>query len=1172
MFLTAAFVLPFARQVHAEETLLIKWKDGPQSAAAAEGNGQIGSKVVRNLIALGWQQVSLPPGMTLGSGLQAYRQNQDVLSVEPDSPVTLGPSPKTIRPSETGPLRGLASVGTTPRPNDPRYGEQWYLPKIGAGTAWRTTTGGTNVVVAVIDTGVDYTHPDLAANMWRNPGETGTDANGKDKATNGIDDDDNGYIDDVHGVDVQTGRGDPMDTGVYAEYPNEVVYHGTACAGAIAAVGNNGTGIAGVNWTARIMAIRFNAGDNVTISASARLSAAAAAYDYVIQMKRRGVNVRVTSNSYSGDNYSEIQRDAMAIAGKEGILALCSAGNLSSDMNAVARFPASYNLPTVMAIAASNESDELSGVSNFGNSSVALAAPGPNFLTTTKPSTYYFTGGTSFAAPLVAGSAALLLSVRPDLTVDELKAALLGSVDPATALRGKVISNGRLNIGRAIQYLTNTNPAAIVIGASPSGARAVSNAPIQITFNRPMNRASVEESLQIQPQVTSAFTWSNDDRTVTLAHDSPLDTTKTYTVRVLGTAQDQSGGTLDGDFDRLMEGSPADDRVWTFRFPIANDDFENRQLLAGSSGSIQSSNLLASPQVLEPLHVDGGVSEPIGSVWYRWTPPGAGGWYTFDLTQGTTFNSWIDIFTGDQLGQLVPVIGNDDYRGSEGSRASFFAAAGNNYAISVSRRGFEQDRRGPDQEAHFTLAWYPTPPPGFASDPFLPKAASPGARILLTGTNFTGATGVLIHGVGVEFERAAPEFIDLKLTAIVPPGVSSGTITVLTPHGTVTSSEPFTVLLPDLDPPSLMRVNALAATTAGQASIVTVFFDENLEQASAETLSNYAVNDGAIPIATATLRSDFRSVTLTTGALTTGIDYRLTLRNVADRAPSRNAIATLTRSFQATSLVLHLSFDDPNAPGADLTGNSRDASSIGGATPTTGKDQTHALSFDGVTDYLRVEYTPALGITGDITLAAWVKRESFNEYRVIVAKTQGLNFWDYDLYFVAGANVLAFWSDQQRPQEVTSSGTVADKNWNHVAVTRRGGSVTFYINGVSAGTATVTGKMADNGYPLLIGTDDLLRGLTMFKGQIDDVRIYNQALTGTEVRNLSIPSLWMGREGGDTVLRWRGVGSALILEVAENLVGGPWSAVTGGRSTEAGETKVLITPSSESRFYRLKRN
>jgi Concanavalin A-like lectin/glucanases superfamily len=246
-----------------------------------------------------------------------------------------------------------------------------------------------------------------------------------------------------------------------------------------------------------------------------------------------------------------------------------------------------------------------------------------------------------------------------------------------------------------------------------------------------------------------------------------------------------------------------------------------------------------------------------------------------------------------------------------------------------------------------------------------------------------------------------------------------------------------------------------------------------------------------------------------------------------------------------------LSFDDPNSPGSDYTGNSKDASLIGGATPTTGKDQTHALSFDGVDDYLKVEYTPALGITGDITLAAWVKRESLNEYRVIAAKSSGWGFWDYDFYFVDGANVLAFWSDKQSPQEVISSASVGDRNWNHVAVTRRGGSVTFYINGVSAGTASVSGKMPDNSYPLLIGTDNLARGKTQFKGQIDDVRLYNQALTGTEVRNLAMPSLWLGRE---------------------SLVGGPWSAVTGGRSTEAGETKVPITPSSERRFYRLKRN
>src|SRR5258708_37538003 len=128
----------------------------------------------------------------------------------------------------------------------PKSNAQWDLKKIGMTNAWAITTGSSNVVIAILDTGVDYNHEDLAANMWRNPGETGLDANGHDKATNGIDDDNDGYLDDVYGIDAVSGTGDPMDLGIFVP-PNAPFYHGTFCAGIIGAAGNNGEGIAGLN-------------------------------------------------------------------------------------------------------------------------------------------------------------------------------------------------------------------------------------------------------------------------------------------------------------------------------------------------------------------------------------------------------------------------------------------------------------------------------------------------------------------------------------------------------------------------------------------------------------------------------------------------------------------------------------------------------------------------------------------------------------------------------------------------------------------------------------------------------------------------------------------------------------------------------------------------------------
>lgn len=160
--------------------LLVRWKEAPTSAAAAAGNARIGSSVVRDLSALGWQQVALPARMSVREGSTAYAKLEAVTAVEPDYPLAINP-PVSALPAPAPRAIGLQSA----TPNDPRYSAQWYLAKIGAPGAWAVTTGSTNIVVAILDTGVGYTHPDLEPNMWRNPGETGLDASGRDKATNG---------------------------------------------------------------------------------------------------------------------------------------------------------------------------------------------------------------------------------------------------------------------------------------------------------------------------------------------------------------------------------------------------------------------------------------------------------------------------------------------------------------------------------------------------------------------------------------------------------------------------------------------------------------------------------------------------------------------------------------------------------------------------------------------------------------------------------------------------------------------------------------------------------------------------------------------------------------------------------------------------------------------------
>jgi len=512
-----------------------------------------------------------------------------------------------------------------------------------------------------------------------------------------------------------------------------------------------------------------------------------AAFDYVVLMKRRGVNIRVTSNSY-GTNprsaFSQALKDAIDAAGEEGVLNVFAVGNDGLDADVVLRYPAKYDSPSIVTVAASDPFDNLASFSDYGRTSVDLAAPGVDIAGPWGPATNSYTtgkNGGSFACPLVAGAAALLLASNPSLTVNELKAALFGSVTPSAGLKGKVATNGRLNLARTLEYLTNANPPAIIITAFPGGQRTPTNAPIQVTFNRPMNRVSVESNFLINPPISGAFDWAADSRSFAFHHDGPFDSSTNYTARILGTAQDDAGGTLDGDFDRIQEGSPSDDFVWTFRFPIANDDFASAQWLAGAAGSVAANNLYASTELDEPFYAR--------TLWYHWSPPEPGGWFTFDLRTGTTFDSRLAIYTGDRLDGLLAVIENDNYGSGLGSRVSFEALSGTNYSIVVaSKSAFDTNQAG-----NFRLTWYPTPPPLVTA--FSPASAYSGQKVTFNGTNFTGATRVLFNGVpSVPGYATNATFLDLTLTATVPSDATTGPITIETPHGNVTTVSNFTVL------------------------------------------------------------------------------------------------------------------------------------------------------------------------------------------------------------------------------------------------------------------------------------------------------------------------------------------------------------------------------------------
>lgn len=325
---------------------------------------------------------------------------------------------------------------------------------ISAPEAWDRSTGSENVVVGVIDSGIDYTHPDLASNIWNNPGEMGTDSVGNDRATNGIDDDGNGLVDDVHGWDFYNDDNDPMDDNS----------HGTHAAGTIGAVGDNGLGITGVSWTVRLAAIKF-----LGASGSGLVSDGIDSIYY-----STSIGVDLTSNSWGSSGYTQALFDAVEDANSSGILFVAAAGNSATAQPA---YPAGLENLNVLSVAATDSNDRLASFSNYGLPHVDLAAPGvlifstlPQFM---EPD-YGFKSGTSMACPHVAGAAALLKSAVPSMTHLEIRNRLLETVDSIPSLANRVVSSGRLNVAAAIDELSEEPEFGItrieVVNESPSSS------------------------------------------------------------------------------------------------------------------------------------------------------------------------------------------------------------------------------------------------------------------------------------------------------------------------------------------------------------------------------------------------------------------------------------------------------------------------------------------------------------------------------------------------------------------------------------------------------------------------------------------------------------------------------------------------------------------------------
>jgi subtilisin family serine protease/uncharacterized membrane protein len=335
-------------------------------------------------------------------------------------------------------------------PNDPRLPELWGMPQIHAPDAWDISTGSTDVVVAVIDTGIDYSHPDLAANIWSAPSAFTVQVGG-------------GAITcaaGTHGFNAITRTCDPMDDHD----------HGTHVAGTIGGVGHNGTGVVGVNWTTRMIGVKF-----LDSQGSGTIADAIDAIAFAIEAKRAfsatgGANIRVLSNSWGGGGFSQAMLDEINAANQEDMLFVAAAGNSSFNNDVLPTYPAGYQAPNVIAVGATTPNDDLAWFSNYGRLSVHLGAPGDGILSTTVGNTYQTFSGTSMATPHVSGAAALVLA-RCSYDTAALKDALIGTVEGAPSLAPYTITGGRLDVNSAIHSCLGPPPTPTNVQATYGDAR-----------------------------------------------------------------------------------------------------------------------------------------------------------------------------------------------------------------------------------------------------------------------------------------------------------------------------------------------------------------------------------------------------------------------------------------------------------------------------------------------------------------------------------------------------------------------------------------------------------------------------------------------------------------------------------------------------------------------------
>lgn len=649
--------------------------------------------------------------------IQALRDSGQFEYVETDYAVSANLQPTDSR-FQDGTLWGLRNLG----------GSGGVIgADINAEAAWDITTGSTNVIVAVIDTGVRYTHQDLATQMWRNPGESGSG-----KETNGIDDDANGYIDDVFGINAITGTGNPFDD-------ND---HGTHVAGTIGARANGGGGHVGVTWNVRIMGLKFlgASGGGVTSDAIECLNYAVAK------------GAKISNNSWGGGPYSQALFDALAAARTAGHLFIAAAGNSANNNDANPSYPCSYNLDNIISVAALDRADRLANFSNYGQNSVDLGAPGVAIYSSTAAtdSSYSSFQGTSMAAPHVTGVAALLLSQTPTANYLEIRERLLASAVPINSLNGRCVTGGRLNAYNALVALPDGQLETSIAPPSGSVILGGTTAPffVRVTDLFAVTNATVTGTLSIGGSITFANAGVAPDAAANDAiysgnYASPNVTTN-FTLTIVSSAPGKTGLTNVLSYSIIP--------------PPTNDNFVAASKIPNAGGLALALNKFASIEPGETNHV--GVPSAAASLWWNWSASATGP--VLVDTTGSSFDTLLAVYTGTNVVSLTQVAAVDDVPNSLAGYLFFNATAANTYRIVVA--GYDTNQTGTIRLRLTPNGVPDTNAPTVAVTSHLSGASVTTNRITLAGTAFDPTP-----------DSSGLSEVQVKVNGVVPATTANGT-------------------------------------------------------------------------------------------------------------------------------------------------------------------------------------------------------------------------------------------------------------------------------------------------------------------------------------------------------------------------------------------------------------